>query len=213
MQAIDRIDFSNNWVTATYLFALILLVLLKLINQEKLVGYTRAFFLKGFIIKRAEERESFFTVFNITIYAFSVVIYSLLLLSGYSYLTSNSYTGLNHFLWLTLVVTAYFSVQLFFTFLISRIFNIQNEISHFISAKMGYFYNTALLLFPFLIINTYSFFSIYLLFGVFVVLFLLSVVLVLTNNKNLIINKLFYFILYLCALEIAPLLIIYKITV
>jgi hypothetical protein len=30
------------------------------------------------------------------------------------------------------------------------------------------------------------------------------------NNKNLILNKLFYFILYICALEIAPLLFIYK---
>lgn len=213
MQAVDRIDFSNNWVTVTYLFALILLVFLKLINQEKLFGYTRAFFLKGFVIKRAEERESFFTVFNISIYIFSVIIYGLLLLSTYSYLATNSYINFNLFLGLILIVGIYFSAQLLLAFLISRILNIQNQISLFISAKVGYFYNTALLLFPFLIINTYSFFSIYLLFGVFIVLFLLSVVLVLTNNKNLIINKLFYFILYLCALEIAPLLIIYKITV
>jgi hypothetical protein len=213
MQAIDRIDFSNNWVTVTYLFALVLLGLLKLINQDKLFGYTRAFFLKGFVIKRAEERESFFTLFNITIYVFSVFAYGLLLLSIYSYLAPKSYISFNLFLWLMLIVTAYFSTQLLFAFLISRVFNIQNEISHFISAKVGYFYNTALLLFPFLIINTYSFFSVYLLFGVFIALFLLSAVLVLTNNKNLIINKLFYFILYLCALEIAPLLIIYKITV
>jgi hypothetical protein len=213
MQAVDRIDFSNNWITVTYLFALILLVLLKLINQEKLLGYTRAFFLKGFVIKRAEERESFFTVFNIAIYVFSLIIYGLLLLSVYLYLVPDSYASFNLFSWLILIVATYFSAQLLLTFLISRVFSIQNEILHFISAKVGYFYNTALLLFPFLIINTYSFFSIYLLFGVFVVLFLLSTVLVLTNNKNLIINKLFYFILYLCALEIAPLLIIYKITV
>jgi hypothetical protein len=39
----------------------------------------------------------------------------------------------------------------------------------------------------------------------FIVLFLL-----LRNHQKLIISKLFYFILYLCALEIAPYLIIYK---
>jgi len=89
---------------------------------------------------------------------------------------------------------------------------IQNELSYLVAAKRGYFYSSALLLFPFLIVVMYSFLSTYWLLGFFVLLFILSIVLTFVNNKNLIVSKLFYFILYLCALKIAPLLIIYKIT-
>ena len=50
---------------------------------------------------------------------------------------------------------------------------------------------------------------------IFVFLFLLIIrySLLLINNKKLIFNNLFYFILYLCALEIVPLVIILKLTI
>jgi hypothetical protein len=50
-------------------------------------------------------------------------------------------------------------------------------------------------------------------FLVFVILLVLRYSLVLVNNKKLITNNLFYFMLYLCALEIAPLAIILKLTI
>ena len=57
MQALDRIDFSNNWLTLVFVFALMLLVVLKTINQQKLFGYYSAFFIKGFIAKKTEEKR------------------------------------------------------------------------------------------------------------------------------------------------------------
>jgi hypothetical protein len=213
MQALERIDISNNWLTLTYLFMLLLLLLLKTISSNKLFGYTRAFLLKGFIAKKAEERASFFTGFNLVMFVFSILTFGLFFLYVFRYIDQEFEFSFYQYLWLTIFVAAYFVFFLIMDFALSRLLNIQEVVAHFIAAKIGYLYNTALLLFPFLIIHTYSFFSVYLLFGVFITLFLLSLVLIFTNNKNLIINKLFYFILYLCALEIAPLLIIYKITV
>ncbi|MEN8766771.1 MAG: DUF4271 domain-containing protein [Polaribacter sp.] len=44
----------------------------------------------------------------------------------------------------------------------------------------------------------------------FMLLFILKVVLLFVNNKNLILSKLFYIILYICAFEIAPLFLLFK---
>ena len=51
-----------------------------------------------------------------------------------------------------------------------------------------------------------------LLFSIFVILFIFRAFLIIKKKKKIVIRKLFYFILYFCTLEIAPLLIVYKIT-
>jgi hypothetical protein len=43
-----------------------------------------------------------------------------------------------------------------------------------------------------------------------IILFLIRIVFHLINNKKLILSKLFYFILYFCAFEIAPLFVLFK---
>ena len=47
----------------------------------------------------------------------------------------------------------------------------------------------------------------------FIIMLVFRYVLLLINNKKLILNNLFYFILYICTLEIAPLILILKLTI
>ncbi|WP_347173200.1 DUF4271 domain-containing protein [Polaribacter uvawellassae] len=213
MQAIERIDFSNNWLTLVFILGLLLLVVLKTLNQQKLFEYSRAFFLKGFIEKKVEERASFFNGFNIILFLFSVLVYALLFTLSTVFFFPETELNIQLYLKITAFVFSYFTVFIALDFSLCHLLEIRTELAHLIAAKWGYSYNIALFLFPILIFTTYSFLTVYALLTVFVILFTLSIVLTFINNKNLIINKLFYFILYLCALEIAPLLIIYKITV
>ena len=213
MQTIERIDLSNNWLTLVFLLVFILLAVLKTLNHHKLFEYSRAFFLKGFIEKKVEERVSFFTAFNIVLFAFTIVVFSLFFSFLIDFFITENSLSFQMFFKTILFVFIYISVFLILDFVLSHLFEIKFELARFIASKLGYTYNIALLLFPFLILTTYSSLNISLLLSVFFMLFTLSIVLTFINNKNLIINKLFYFILYLCALEIAPLLIIYKITV
>ncbi|MBL4643311.1 MAG: DUF4271 domain-containing protein [Flavobacteriaceae bacterium] len=209
MQALDRIDYSNNWLTLVFLFALLLLVVLKTSNQQKLFGYSSAFFMKGFIGKKTEERESLLNTFNIVLLCFSVIVYAIFisLITAFFLDITASFTvfiSVLGFVFIYLVLFLVLDVGL------AKLFEVQNETSYLFSTKIAYLYNTSLILFPVLIIIYYSSLSISVLLFVFMMLFLLSLLLLFVNNKNLILNKLFYFILYLCALEIAPLLIIYK---
>ncbi|MFT5761677.1 MAG: hypothetical protein ACI8WA_000795 [Polaribacter sp.] len=212
MQAIERLDISTNWLTLVFVFGLILLVVLRMLNHQKLFEYSRSFFLKGFIEKKVEERGSFFSGFNIVLFVFSVLGYALF----FSYLAEFFITEIELsfqlYLKITALVFGYFTMFLVLDLVFCHLLEIRSELAYFIAAKLGYSYNIALFLFPFLILVAYSFLNIYALLAVFIILFTLSFVLAFINNKNLIINKFFYFILYICALEIAPLLIIYKIT-
>lgn len=212
MQALERIDFSNNWLTLVCVFALLLLVVLKTINQQKLFGYSRAFFIKGFIVKKTEDRESLFNIFNIVLLCFSAIVYATFF-SLIAELFLDITTSFTVFISVLSFVVIYIIIFLVLDVGLANLFEVKNETSYLFSSKIAYLYNTSLILFPVLIVISYSNLSKYVLLGVFIALFLLSLLLLFVNNKNLILNKLFYFILYLCALEIAPLLIIYKIMV
>lgn len=211
MNVLDRIDFSNNWLTLVLLFLLLLIAILKSINQQKLFGYSRAFFLKGFIAKKTEERESFFNVFNLVLFFFSSIIFGVVISLFVQYFLDFKLSFML-FIKIYSLVLVYLFVFILLDRIIANLFEINNEVSYLLSSKIAYLYNTSLLLFPVLVIINYSFTSTFVLFWFLIGFLLLSILLLVVNNKNLIINKLFYFILYLCALEIAPLLIIYKIT-
>ena len=213
MQAIERIEISNNWVTIVYLICLFLLVVLKTQNHQKIFEYSRAFFLKGFIEKKVEERTSFFNGFNMVLFVFSVLVFSLFFFYISEWIIPEIENSFQVYLKVSALVFGYLTVFIILDFTLCHLLEIKPRLAHFIAAKLVYLYTIALLLFPFLILKTFSFLNVYVLLSAFSLFFIISFVLTFINNKNLIINKLFYFILYLCALEIAPLLIIYKITV
>ena len=213
MQALERIEFSNNWLTLTFIFYIVLLFALKIINPQKLSAYSKAFFLKGFIEKKVEERASFFTGFNLVLYVFSVLIFALLLTLSLAHFSADIDATFQLYVKVILFSLLYFSAFFGLDIALSYLLETRGILAHIISAKTAYFYNSALFLFPFLVLVTYSSVNFYALLIVGLVLFVLSFVLTFINNKNLIISKLFYFILYICALKITPLLIIYKITV
>ena len=212
MQAIERIQINDYWLTLVFILVLLLLALLKSLNQNKLSSYFKAFFLKGFVQKRTEENESFFSLFNLILFFLSSILYTLVIIvigSKFANFPFDLMFFIKVFGCTLLYLSAFFIVDK----ALIQLLELQHNLGNIFSAKISYLYNSALLLFPVLVVNYYSEFSYSVLFFIFAFLFFLSALLIVINNKNLIINKLFYFILYLCALEIAPFLIIYKITV
>ena len=212
MQATDRISFSDDWLTIMFGVSLLLLALLKAVNSKALICYVKAFFTKGFIEEKVEERSRFFTRFNLIMFVFSVLVFSLFIVVSIPFFSKQVFVDFTFFCQVFLGVFLYASLLKLLEFSLCKLFQFQHQLGYFLLAKLGYLYNSTLILFPFLILTTYGLENNYVLLGVFVVLFILSLVLIVVNNKNLIVKKLFYFILYLCALEIAPLIILYKIT-
>jgi len=210
MQALERVILSENFITIIFVFALALLAMLKSLNSKRLKGVVFAVFNTNFVEKEAEDNDSFFSAFNLILFVFSTITLPLVLYKLLFLFEFHSNSGFLFFLKIFVFVIGYFSLKWFFEFLIKALFFVKSETSFFSIAKSRYLYSISFGFLCLLLLTIYANLSpIFLLYGSILLLIIRFVAIVL-NNKNLIISKLFYFILYLCALEIAPLFILFK---
>jgi hypothetical protein len=183
---------------------------MKLIKANRLLGYTVAFFTPGFFQKKVENNVSFYSPFHLLLFIFSTITISLFVFLIVIPKTSE-YNFFNYSLLFSFILF-YFIVRHVLDFVLSNILGLSTITKYFLLTKSGYLYSLCISLFPAIIIYQYAFQNSLFLLSFFGILFIFRAFLILNNNKRIVIRKLFYFILYFCTLEIAPLLIVYKIT-
>lgn len=210
MQAIEREILSENFITILFVVCFSLVAMLKSLNTEKLQGTVFAVFNTVFIEEETEDNVSFFSTFNLISFVFSNIIIAILLYELSKRLIANFETGFLVYLSLLLIVFSYFLLKWFTEFLIQILFLSKNKTTYFLVTKSRSLYSISFGVLCLLLSTIYGGLSTNFLLYSSVLLVLLRFTVVTANNKNLIISKLFYFILYLCALEIAPLFILYK---
>jgi|TARA_B110000285_G_scaffold164301_1_gene183470 hypothetical protein len=211
MEAVQRDVLSNNWIVLIFIFSIGILFFLKIFNTDKLKGYATSIFNKGFIEIEAEENYFRFSFFHV---GFS--FFFLLMLTVSIYLTMHQNFQKEAFLFLDyLQVSKYvllcLTVRYVVDFLLIILFEIRDSlVTYFFFSRRSYSYSISLGLLILNILYFYTFNSYYfLIFGI-IALFSIRYLLILYYNKNLIIKELFYFILYLCAFELAPLFVLFK---
>ena len=208
MPAIERIITNNDWITLVIVFAVVLLAIMKLLKPTKLFGYTVAFVTSGFFKKKIENNASSRTPFQLLLSFFLVIVISLFIFL-ILYPINN---GFFDYLLLFSFVTIYFVTKVVIDNILINILGISTVAKYFLITKYGYLKNLVLWLFPAIVLYQYAFLNKLFLLTFFGILFIFRAFLIVRNNKKIVISKLFYFILYFCTLEIAPLLIVYKIT-
>ncbi len=189
---------------------LLVIFVLKLTNPEKLKGYAFSLLSKSFIEDEVEEDTSYFNSFQIFISLFSGLVLSMVLynfLIFYSKQFTNSFFS---FCIIFLSVFFYFMIKWGIEYLLSIVFKIKKRVRFFLVSKFSYLYSICFFLFLGVVLVQYSQLSTRFLLFFSILLFFTRFLLHFFNNKKLIFSKLFYFILYLCAFEIAPLLILFK---
>mgnify|MGYP003388251826 FL=1 len=210
MQAIEKIDISTNWVTLIFLVLLFSVFLLKGFHRTKLKEYFFAFFNKGFIVSEIEERASLLNRFSVVLFFFTTGTFGLLTFFLMNYFSQEVFLEISLF-WKTLLFfVGYLTVKRILEKLFVILFSIQTETVSFLTAKSIYTHTISLWTFPVLILFFYAALPNQILFGFILFLFVIKLALLFANNKNLILSKLFYIILYICAFEIAPPFLLFK---
>jgi len=210
LQAIEKIDISTNWVTLIFLVLLFSVFLLKGFHRTKLKEYFFAFFNKGFIFSEIEERASLLNRFSVVLFFFTTGTFGLLTFFLMNYFSQEVFLEISLF-WKTLLFfVGYLTVKRILEKLFVILFSIQTETVSFLTAKSIYTHTISLWTFPVLILFFYAALPNQILFGFILFLFVIKLALLFANNKNLILSKLFYIILYICAFEIAPPFLLFK---
>ena len=205
-----------DWITYVFLAILLFLSVLKILFNDRLVN-TTAFFLskKNISTYFNKENQLYFSLFQLLFFIVNLLTLSLLLffLNEFVQLIT-TYSSLKIFFMIVISVSMYFSFRFLLSLFLAFIFDLSAVYKKIAFTKINYFNNLTLCLLPFLVFTAYSnnlnYLPLKITFFIFIILLIIRYVLFLTNNKKLIINNLFYFILYLCALEIVPIVLILK---
>ena len=207
-----RILEPKDWATYLFVFSFVLIAITKTAFETRFSEFLRILVSDKYIkvYKDTSHLMSGFTIllFIVQIISFSFFIQLVLNFLGYVSKTD----------WVIFIrIFTFFGIFVLSKFLIEKIvaavFNIEEFAEQFNLQKVSYRTFIGMILLP---INIYLFYNntpsnilIYCTIVVILIINLFSYLISLKIYQNLLISKLFYFILYLCALEIAPYYFIY----
>jgi len=204
---------SNEWYVIFFVICLSILALAKRSFSTRfsdfllLVG-------KSKYLKIYAREQKFIDQFDALLFVNLIISLSLFCFLGYSTFVDNVVFNLGTFLKILLGVGSLILIKILLERLIGSLFEIDPLIDSYLFQKTNYKNFTGLLLLP---INILLVFTIplsanvfYAIFGLIFIINLIGFITSIKTHQKTIINNIFYFILYLCALEIAPYVILYK---
>ncbi|MCH4822025.1 DUF4271 domain-containing protein [Gramella lutea] len=213
MQATERIYDYQDWITILFLACLILLVIAKSLFPQRFEEFTSMLNSGKFIAFKGKENKAFHG-FNILLLVLQAISVSLFLYIVYSFFSTDETSDIIIFI---RIFTAYFCFILIkagVEKIIGNIFDIDEKIDYYLFQKFSYRnFISIFLLFAslFLIYTLYPTALIIGIIGGFIVIAnTIGLVTIYRRNQSVLSGNWFYFILYLCALEIAPYIILYK---
>ena len=204
---------SNEWYTVLFVLCLSILALTK---RSFSVRFNDFLFLvgKSKYLKIYARDQKFIDQFDALLFINLIISLSLFCFLGYSTFVDTITFNIGLYLKILLGVGSIMLIKVLLERLIGSLFQIDELMDSYLFQKTNYKNFSGLILLP---INILLVFTIplsvnvfYVIFGLIITINLIGFITSIKTHQKTIINNIFYFILYLCALEIAPYVILYK---
>lgn len=212
MEPISRAVESFDWITVVLILSLIFLVIAKRIFYGRFLNFIILPFNNKYIFMyNKKDRlingfQVFFTLFQVSNFALFIYLGSAVLMA-----TDTRASPLTYLVILGILL-AYLIAKIVIQLANGLVYNNEQAIIEFIFKKLSYLNYSGLLMFLSNVVLTYilkdSLTVVYITIFLVVVVNVVGWITLIKNHQKLITSYFFYFILYLCALEIAPLVII-----
>jgi len=216
--AIERVFQSNNWVAVVFVTVFVLITIVKIIYPKRFQVLLGCMFSKKYFLDYTNELSERLRFFDMGLFFAQNLIGALFLFlvlrkEGWMSDVEDSFLFLELFLGLI----SYFFIQDLLRRLVGVLFGLAPLLDQVNALKFSYLKIVLFLFIPFILVRYYSLpesdWMYRLMLGILILLLVIRWFLIIKNNNKLIIKRLFYFILYLCTLEIVPLLMFSKIMV
>ena len=198
---------TRDWATILFVVALVLVAVTKSVFENRFSDYLRLIVSDKYIkvYRDSGHLRSGFTVALFIVQLISIAFFIQLLLAYFGYASKTDWV-------LFIQIITFLAVFILSKFIIEKIiatsFNIEEFVEQFNLQKVSYRTYISLLILPIDIVLFYTNYIskdlIFLFIAIILIVNMLTYLISLKNYQNLLFGKLFYFILYLCALEIAP---------
>ncbi|MGB4774762.1 MAG: DUF4271 domain-containing protein [Daejeonella sp.] len=207
---------GERWVIMVILFLIILFAIIKTSFQKETISIWRSFYsyrILNQINKEGNLFNSWPFIFLYVLFGFIMGMY--LYLSWQFFQPEYIYRGFSWFLILSAIIIGAFTLKIIILKLLGFLFGIQKLLQEYIGVLYLIYFNVAIILLPLLIAFSlaspyYSKLYIYIAFLILIIVFVLQLF---RAGSNILFNYKFpkvYLFIYLCALEICPLLILIK---
>ena len=207
-----RVLEPRDWATYLFVFSFVLIAITKTAFEGRFSEFLRILISDKYIkiYKDTSHLMSGFTILLFIVQMISFSFFIQLVLNYFGYVSKTDWI-------IFLRIFTFFGIFVLSKFLIEKIvaaiFNIEEFTEQFNLQKVSYRTFIGIILLP---INIYLFYNnnvsnilIFCIIGAILIINVLYYLVSLKIYQNLLLGKLFYFILYLCALEIAPYYFIY----
>ena len=214
MEAIERTVVTQDWITLLLIFSFILLVVAKVAYTQRFSHFVMLFVTDKYLLLKGKD-PNLFHPFNLLLFTINTIAVGLFIFVAF--LTfSEVYPARPHVLFLR-IITAYAAfVLLKFSLekILANVLAVDKKMNYYLFYKLSYRNFIALILLPVSISMIYIWkpgeMAIIILLCILLLMNLVSLGSIFRKNQQYILDHWFYFILYLCALEIGPYFILYK---
>lgn len=210
----ERIISNTDWFIYMWLLSLLLLSIAKLINENKFYEFVVISINKKFFLTAQREDNYLFNLFNSILFLVQIISLSLFLYQVLQLLSLVSDPGILGFIKIAAYLTGFVLFKFFLEKLIGYIIGLNEFVNQFNFIKLSYRNNIGLyfVVFNVLLYLTTSLTKIhwFVYLAIYLILSTIGFVRMFNFFQKEIPPHIFYFILYLCALEIAPYAILYK---
>ena len=208
-----RETVSNEWFTVFIVLGLVFLTISKFLSSRRFDDFLAVIGNSKYLKIYAREQK-FIDVFDTLLFLNLVISVSIFSFLMYSEFVNPAEFDLIQFFKLLFGVGALVLIKVLLERLIGSLFDIDALIDSYLFQKTTYKNYSGLILLPVNILLIYAFspskLIIYIILGLIFLINLIGFITSFKNHQKILLNNLFYFILYLCALEIGPYLILYR---
>lgn len=203
---------NKDWATIIFIAALGIIALTKSFFENRFADFIKLIFSDKYIkiYKDSSHLWSGFTIALFFVQIISLAFFMQLILHSFGYVSKTDWVV---FIQLITFLGFFILSKYLLEKIVASSFTFEEFTEQFNLRKLSYRTYAGLLILPINLILFYNSISsrsfIIILIGAIVTINVLTYILSLKNFQNLIFSKLFYFILYLCTLEIAPYYFIY----
>lgn len=215
LEATERFVFTKDWVTLIFVLLLALFALSKYVNNDRFSRLFSLILSRNYLVLYQKQSPVLVNTFHIIFAVIQILTFALtIFISIKAFNSIAREVELTFFLTILAGVFTFFTMRFFIGKALAVLFEKEKVFEYVTYLKISYLSNFCLLIFPILLIAYYTQYDSigfsYFVFITAIILLLLYYALIIKNNQKIILSRLFYFILYLCALEIAPIILLYK---
>ena len=213
MQNIHRTIESLDWITFILVGCVILVTVLRVVYPKRFDDFIKLPISNNYFLTKGKFEELKHP-FSVLFFLIQVLTLSLFI---FLFFLEKRELSATIFIKITLASFTFILIKTCIEKLIGSIFDIETIINNYIFTKLSYRNFISLFL---IVLNFIFYFSVeptmlllFIFSGFIVVLNLFILFINYKNYRSLIFSNFFYFLLYICALEISPYLILYKVIV